>query len=1087
MPRSISHTKYNRRTIRWIKVTLLAAVLIFGLASVASADDVCLGQNYDVGRYPNFIAAGDFNGDGKIDLVTANRDFDNISVLLGDGVGRFGTAKGFGVGSRPEGVAVADFNGDQKADIVTVNSGSSNISILLSVGSGDFAAQTNYPVGVEPHFVAVGDFNGDGKADLAVTSVYSSSIMILAGDGAGHFSTLKNNIHSSPYTLAVEDFNHDGKADLLVGHSGFSHVSTLLGDGAGGFGPSNDIQLGIGPQGVAAGDLNGDGNADLVVTNNIDSHPAQVTVLLGKGTGSFSQPTFYNISSHPTSISIGDFDADGKVDIGVADYYAGTVAILAGDGAGNFRDLQSVNLQGAISLVKGDFNNDAKLDLAVSRDMSSGGKVSILFNSCNAVPSPVPEPTPGPTYSISGRVINAGPPFTFVKLSGTQGGISGLDENGNYKFSGLPAGGTYTVTPASSSNIYQFTYSPPSQTFTNLSADQTADFTQILVAHSISGRVTDSNGVGVAGITIVLNMNPGNTVQTDAGGNYSFTNLAAGQSYRVGPASLDYMFNPSAIDITNLNGNVTANFTALPLYDITGRITDTNGAGVSGVFVSASGPMFRSTTSDSNGNYLINDLPAGGDYVLTLSKANFVFEPPLQNFKNLSGHQTANFTALPSFQINGRITDSGGSGINNVTVTFSGTRAGTITTDFGGNYVLHLPAGGNYTITPSKDNYTFQPVSQTFNKLSDDQSANFIGTPMSVRFSASTYSVSEGAGNLPIIITRTGNASGEAAVNYATSDNSGLNACSSVTGQASSRCDYAISIGTLRFAIGETSKTIFIPIIDDNIADGNETFTLTLSNPTGASLGSNTSATITITDNANTAGNPIDGANFFIREHYIDFLGREPDPVGLAGWQSILNNCPPSGKDANGNFCDRIEVSSAFFRSEEFQTRAYFIYRFYSAVGKIPLYEGFMPDFAKVSGFLSAQELEANKVAFVNEFMARPDYQNLYGGIAGNEAYVTALLNTLGLPNHARKAEWVNALNSGSSRAVVLRSVTEDSQVYQKYYNEAFVIMQYFGYLRRSADISYLQWIQTMNSNGGDYRTMIDGFLNSAEYRNRFQ
>ncbi len=351
-----------------------------------------------------------------------------------------------------------------------------------------------------------------------------------------------------------------------------------------------------------------------------------------------------------------------------------------------------------------------------------------------------------------------------------------------------------------------------------------------------------------------------------------------------------------------------------------------------------------------------------------------------------------------------------------------------------------------------------------------------------VQLSQGSYSIGEAGGSAQLVVSRT-NATAPANVDYATSDGSGLNACSSVTGMASSRCDYATSIGTLRFAAGEASKTIYIPVIDDNIADGNESFTLTLSNPSGASLGSTTTATVTITDNANTGGNPIDGAAFFIREHYIDFLGREPEPSGLAGWLNVYNNCGTTVQQP----CDRVEISSAFFRSEEFQTRAYPLYRFYSAVGKIPLYENFMPDFAKVSGFLSAQELEANKVAFINEFMTRADYQNLYGSISGNDAYVTALLNTLGLPNHPNKQSWINSLNGGTSRAQVLRAVTEDGQVYQKYYNEAFVIMQYFGYLRRSADISYQQWIQLMNTNGGDYRQMIDGFLNSAEYRNRFQ
>jgi hypothetical protein len=347
-----------------------------------------------------------------------------------------------------------------------------------------------------------------------------------------------------------------------------------------------------------------------------------------------------------------------------------------------------------------------------------------------------------------------------------------------------------------------------------------------------------------------------------------------------------------------------------------------------------------------------------------------------------------------------------------------------------------------------------------------------------------TGSFSEGSGHASVVVTRTGDTSGAENFSYATSDNSGLSACSSVTGQASSRCDYATSIGTLRYAAGETTKTIFIPLVDDAFVEGAETFTLTLSIPIGFGIEIPIAAPVIITDNDFTTGaNPVDQTPFFVRQHYIDFLGREPDPAGYQGWQNILNNCGTTVAQP----CDRIEVSSAFFRSEEFQTRAYFIYRFYSAVGKIPLYEGFMPDFAKVSGFLSAQELEANKVAFVNEFMTRADYQNKYGSLNDPTAYVNALLLTVGLPAHPSKQTWITGLTNGSmTKATVLRALVESGEVYQKYYTEAFVIMQYFGYLRRSADISYLQWMQTMNSNGGDYRVMINGFLNSAEYRQRF-
>jgi VCBS repeat protein/FG-GAP repeat protein/uncharacterized protein DUF4214 len=235
-----------------------------------------------------------------------------------------------------------------------------------------------------------------------------------------------------------------------------------------------------------------------------------------------------------------------------------------------------------------------------------------------------------------------------------------------------------------------------------------------------------------------------------------------------------------------------------------------------------------------------------------------------------------------------------------------------------------------------------------------------------------------------------------------------------------------------------------------------------------------------------TLPNPIDDPQFFVRQHYLDFLGREPEPDGLAGWLNILNNCGITVPEP----CDRIEVSSDFFRSPEFQGRGYFIYRFYPTIGKVPIHSEFMPDFARVSGFLTDQQLEANKAAFVLEFMARAEFQSKYASTFSNPtAYVDALLQTVGLPNHSERQSWINQLNGNNTtqtRADVLRALVESGEMDQKYYNEAFVVMQYFGYLRRTADAQYLQWIQTMNQNGGDYRLMINGFMNSIEYRQRF-
>ena len=353
-----------------------------------------------------------------------------------------------------------------------------------------------------------------------------------------------------------------------------------------------------------------------------------------------------------------------------------------------------------------------------------------------------------------------------------------------------------------------------------------------------------------------------------------------------------------------------------------------------------------------------------------------------------------------------------------------------------------------------------------------------------IQLSASRYGFNEDGLRAEITIMRLGDLSKAARVNYSTHDSSGLAPCATMTGNASSRCDYATSVGTLRFAPGENTKSLFIPLVDDAYVEGAETFTLELISPADSSLGSPNSATIEILDNDTAMGfNPISQAEYFIRQHYIDFLGREPEPAGLQGWLGVLNNCGITVSHP----CDRIEVSSGFFRSEEFQQRGYFIYRFYSAVGKIPHYDEFMPDFAKVSGFLSVQQLEENKAAFVEEFVGRNDYQLLYSSLKDNTDYVDALLRTVGLPNHPSRLSWISMLNDGSmTRARVLRTLTESDEMFRKFYTEAFVIMQYFGYLRRDADISYLQWIQTMNQSNGDYRTMINGFLNSLEYRNRF-
>jgi hypothetical protein len=288
-------------------------------------------------------------------------------------------------------------------------------------------------------------------------------------------------------------------------------------------------------------------------------------------------------------------------------------------------------------------------------------------------------------------------------------------------------------------------------------------------------------------------------------------------------------------------------------------------------------------------------------------------------------------------------------------------------------------------------------------------------------------------------------------------------------------------VGTLRFDVGQTSKSISIPIIDDSYAEATESFMIVLSDVTGGSLGATGTAILTINDNEVTNGsNPVDGTPFFVRQQYLDFLNREPDPGGFAAWQQVINNCP-----AGDTTCDRIHVSSAFFRSPEFQDRGYFVYRFYPvSFGRKPDYVEFTLDIAKVSGFLSDVELEAAKVAFIAEFMNRPAFVTKFNGL-NNTEYVDLLLSTAGI-THAARDFWIAALGNGTrTRAQVLREIAESTEVYNMYYNQAFVVMQYFGYLRRDPDAFYLDWIQVLNTSG-DFRGMVNGFMNSLEYRFRF-
>ena len=216
--------------------------------------------------------------------------------------------------------------------------------------------------------------------------------------------------------------------------------------------------------------------------------------------------------------------------------------------------------------------------------------------------------------------------------------------------------------------------------------------------------------------------------------------------------------------------------------------------------------------------------------------------------------------------------------------------------------------------------------------------------PPKLEFTNASFSISEGGGSALITVRRSGDTTGTATVAFGISDPIDAVSCGAISGHAGQNCDYTIAAGTISFAVGDTEKSFTIPIIDDAYMEGNETLHLKLENATGATLGANNTAILTILDDDTTppTTNPIDQAQFFVRQHYLDFLSREPDPGGLDYWSSQITQC---GSDEVCIHRHRNGVSGAFFVELEFQRTGSVVYRIHKAsYGTRPSYGQFMPD-----------------------------------------------------------------------------------------------------------------------------------------------
>ena len=375
-----------------------------------------------------------------------------------------------------------------------------------------------------------------------------------------------------------------------------------------------------------------------------------------------------------------------------------------------------------------------------------------------------------------------------------------------------------------------------------------------------------------------------------------------------------------------------------------------------------------------------------------------------------------------------------------------------------------------------------------------------------VQFEAGSVDVNESQGSVEVFVTRSGNTSTAATVQYAT-----IGQPTRVNGKATDRSDYSTAIGTLRFASGETRKSFRILITDDAFFDGLQSLTVRLGSPTGGvALGALSTMTVNIADNDGSfqVPNPVDASDFFVRQHYADFLGRDPDTSGLNFWTFEIERCLT---DAQCREVKRINVSAAFYQSIEFQETGFLVYRFFKASYPdsasrprgFPTYREFVHDMLDISrGVVVGQgnwqaQLETNKQLSASEFVDRPEFILRYPLTMTPAQFVDALnLNTGGALSAAERNALVTGLQNGTeTRATVLRQVAEDSDFRTAQFNRAFVLMEYFGYLRRNPneapDLDFTGfdfWLAKLNQFNGNFiqAEMVKAFITSSEYRNRF-
>ncbi|MBV9927251.1 MAG: VCBS repeat-containing protein [Acidobacteria bacterium] len=1088
----------------------------------------------------------------------------------------------------PYDLAAADFNNDGNLDLVTVNGGSQNYTILFGNGAGGFTFTAQQAVGTRFDHVAVGDFNGDSKPDLAITDFDDKRLVILRNNDNGVFGVTQTvALNGAPDNVVAGDFNGDGKADLVVANqltvggnlpTDDSSVGVLLNDGTGNFNAPAYYKVGATPRDLVTADFDGDSKLDLAVANGSSSNTqaAAVYVLSGDGAGAFSNPAIFNFPGAHTAIAAADLDKDGRTDIAGVISTISSISDVIGVLYGNPPVTLPCLLIDDVAVTEGDSGTTNAI-IPVRLSQPSAQEVRVNYQTAGLTATEGPDFTggtgtlvfaPGETSKdvnvlVKGDVLDELDEFVSVTLTnpvnarlsdpvgkltiiddeqqptisvndvsvaeGTTGAVtlanftvslsapSGLVVHVDYSgAAGTATAGTdYSIFP----NTIFFTPGTTTRTFTvTINGDRTYEPDETFFVNlSNPGDATIADGQGQG---TILNDDPlpavsvlnavGSEPSSGAGG-------TATVSVRLSnPSSL-----PVTVDYATADGTATAgtDYTAasgtltfapgetektVPLTILDDSVDEV----LEEFFFNLSNPTngtiddgqaFVQVVDNDGPAISINDVSVtegqGGrtlaTFTLSLSAASP--ETIVVNARTANGTATSGTPPFDYASANRPVVFNPGA----TTATFTVFVNGDSVIEPDETFFVNLTAPNGATIADAQGVCTI---------VNDDVT--------SVQFASTDISVNESAGSVQATVTRVGDTSGSFTAFYGTFDSAA----------ASERSDYNAAFGTLRFAPGETTKTITVFITDDALVESPETFSIYLVGPENGAVNQPSTVNVTInSEDATNVPNPVNNSAFFVRQHYRDFLNREPDASGLAFWTNEIEQC---GADQQCREVKRVNVSAAFFLSIEFQNTGYLVERMYKvaygdATGttritgtpvNIPVPFIHRPDFLFDAAAIREgvvvnvgnweQRLEANKQAVTLDFVQRPQFRAALPTTLTPAAFVAALNQHAGgvltqAEVDALVAEFggVADTSDASKRASVFRKVAENGEFDRRERNRAFVLMQYFGYLQRDPDAApdfdhtgWKFWLDKLNDFDGNYVSaeMVKAFIQSDEYVKRF-